>query len=55
MISDGLAVAGENNEFLMECMDDDPQTFAKNIIKKFNNKRDDDITIMICRIQKTKK
>ncbi len=53
MISDGLAITDEESELLMECKHEDSQTFAKNIMRSFSYKHDDDVTVMICRFLKS--
>ena len=53
MISDGLAISKDEEECLKECKNEDPQIFAKNILKRFSYKNDDDITVMICHLNKT--
>ena len=53
MISDGLTITNEEADVLMECKHENSQTFAKNIMRTFSHKQDDDVTVMICRFIKT--
>ncbi len=53
MISDGLTITDEEIDLLMDCKHEDSQTFAKNIMRTFSHKQDDDVTVMICRFIKS--
>ena len=53
MISDGLTITEEDIDLLMECRHEDAQSYAKSIMRTFLHKRDDDVTVMICRFIKT--